>query len=400
MLRDLGSCLRRMRDVQDPSAPSVSRVTNTRSVGVRGKVTGPDGSATSPAPKPWQHRAAPPVNPLLAPWPMPVVVVDTNVLLRSACYMAAHGSSSLLGQLALTGSAPLFVAPHVLGEFEGRLSRVAGQQHVSSDAARQALTDHLLPRLRVVEMTVSDHLRPEIAAVRRIHGDSRIPSKRRLDGDPDDLPTAALAALLGPSVIVSADGVFARLGLAAVGDWIPIALEVLQVAGFEASFADAALLVDVLGRLVAAAGREAWQFVTSHPRVSLAAVALLGGLSVSGKLPRRPTLVDLQRLGRSGIPLIEQLVAAADRHERSRSGLLFLEDPPWRDPDLTELCARHLARSRQPETATEMREAVNSGLGVLRPVTAAACRQAMDDHPGSCAGRGAGSRLAAGPWHQ
>jgi len=329
---------------------------------------------------------------------MPVVVVDTNVLLRSVCYVAAHGTPSLLGQLALTGRAPLFIAPHVLGEFEERLPRVAGQQRVSPDAARQALADHLVPHLRVVEMTVSDHLRPEIAAVRRIHGDPRVPSKSRLDGDPDDLPTAALAALLSPSLIVSADGVFARLGLAAVGDWIPIALEVLHVAGYEASFADAVLLIDGLGRLVAAAGRQAWQVVTTHPRMSIAAGALLAALSATGRLPGPPNLKDLQRLGRSGVPLIEQLAAAADRHQRSRSELLLVENPPWRKPDVTELCARHLARCQQPQTATEGREAINSGLMVSRPVTTAACRQEMDAHPASCAGRGAATGLVASPW--
>lgn len=357
-------------------------------------MTGPEKPATSHPPMPARQRVAPPVNPLLAPWPMPVVVVDTNVLLRSACYMAVQGSSSLLGQLALTGRAPLFIAPHVPSEFEERLPKVARQQRVSQDAARQALTDQLLPHLRVVEMTVSDHLRPEIAGVRRIHADPRIPLHRRLDGDPDDLPTAALAALLSPSVIVSADGVFSRLGLAAVGDWIPIALQVLQVAGFEASFADAVLLVDVLGRLVAAAGREAWQFFTSHPRVAFAGVALLGGLKVTGRLPQRPNRADLQRLGRSGMPLVEQLVAAAGRHERSRSGLLLVEDPSWREPDLTELCVRHLARCRQPQTATEVRDGVNAGTGMSRRVTAVACRQAMDDHPAFV--RGPGGRFSVG----
>jgi hypothetical protein len=243
-------------------------------------------------------------------------------------------------------------------------------------------------------MTVSDHLRPEIAAVRRIHGDPRVPSKSRLDGDPDDLPTAALAALLSPSLIVSADGVFARLGLAAVGDWIPIALEVLHVAGYEASFADAVLLIDGLGRLVVAAGRQAWQVVTTHPRMSIAAGALLAALSATGRLPGPPNLKDLQRLGRSGVPLIEQLAAAADRHQRSRSELLLVEDPPWRKPDVTELCARHLARCQQPQTATEGREAINSGLMVSRPVTTAACRQEMDAHPASL--RGPGSRYWVG----
>jgi hypothetical protein len=315
-------------------------------------------------------RTAAPVNALLAPWPIPVVVVDTNVLLRSACYVAARGIPPLLARLALTGRAPLFIAPHVLDEFGERLPRVAGQQRVSPNDARQALADHLLPHLRVVEMTVSDHLRPEIAAI------------RRRDGDPDDLPTASLAALLSPSVIVSADGVFARLGLAAVGDWIPIAWNVLQVAGYEASFADAVLCTDLLGRLLGAAGRQAWHLVTSHPRLALAAAVSMMTLGAAGRLPARPSLEGVQRLGRSSVPLIERLAAAASRHQRSRSELLLVEDPPWREPTLTELCARHLARCPEPQTATELRDALNSSrlLGP-RPISAAACRRAMTHHP-------------------
>jgi hypothetical protein len=59
------------------------------------------------------------------------------------------------------------------------------------------------------------------------------------------------------------------------------------------------------------------------------------------------------------VPTVEQLAIAAGRHQRSRSELLLVEDPPWREPSLTELCARHLARCAHPQTAVELRDALN-----------------------------------------
>lgn len=326
----------------------------------------PEEAPSLPAARKRPGRAAPATNPLLAPWPMPVVVVDTNVLLSSACHVAAHGGPAVLERLAFTGRAPLFIAPHVLDEVDMHLPRVAAQQHVSPIAARRALVDHLGPHLQVVDMTISDHLRPEVADI------------RRPDGDADDLPTAALAALLGPAVIISADGVFARFGLAVVGEWITAAWTLLHAAGFEASFADAVMIVDLLGRLVIAGSREVWRSVARYPVPALVTAAVVG---VAGHQLGWASKEQLRRLGRFSKPLVEQLAVAASRHDRARRELLLVEDPTWREPTLTELLARHLARCRRPLTAAELRDALNLHPPASGRVTAAACVRAMANHP-------------------
>ena len=67
-----------------------------------------------------------------------------------------------------------------------------------------------MPLVPVVELAVGDCLHPHIQAVRR--ADPGLPV--RLRGDPGDLGTAALAEFLAPAVIISADSVFTRFGLA------------------------------------------------------------------------------------------------------------------------------------------------------------------------------------------
>ena len=106
-----------------------------------------------------------------------------------------------------------------------------------------------MPLVPVVDLAVGDHLHPRLQAVRR--ADPGLPL--RLRGDPDDLGTVALAEFLAPAVIISADSVFTRFGLAnSVADtWLPLAHGLLQAAGYEATLTEAAFALELAARLIA-----------------------------------------------------------------------------------------------------------------------------------------------------
>jgi hypothetical protein len=74
---------------------------------------------------------------------------------------------------------------------------------------------------------------------------------RRLRGDADDVRTAALAEFLAPAVIISADSVFSRFGLANIvaTTWLPVVYQLLRAAGFEATMTDTAALLELAARV-------------------------------------------------------------------------------------------------------------------------------------------------------
>ncbi len=101
---------------------------------------------------------------------------------------------------------------------------------------------------------------------------------RRLRGDPDDAGTAALAEFIAPAVIISADSVFTRFGVASTvaTTWLPAAYTLLRMAGFEASLADAAVMLELGTRLLVTAAGAAVRAARNYPLPALGIVAAAG----------------------------------------------------------------------------------------------------------------------------
>jgi hypothetical protein len=192
------------------------------------------------------------MHPMAFPAPALVGVADTNTLAARACNAASHSlAEDLFTGLAATGRSNTFVSAHVPGELDDHLAQVvAHYQGLMLADAERVLWGQVMPRVPVIDLAVGDYLHPRVQPLMRT--DPALP--RRMKGDPDDIGTAALAEFLAPSVIISADSIFTRFGLAntVATTWLPAAHMLLKAAGFEATLTETAHLLEFATRVGAA----------------------------------------------------------------------------------------------------------------------------------------------------
>ena len=226
------------------------------------------------------------------PVPALIGITDTNALASRACNAARNSvAENLFTGLAVTGRSNTYISAHVPGELVRHLADVAeGHPGLDLREAERVLWDDIMPLVPVVDLAVGDYLHPRIQAVRR--ADPALPV--RLRGDPDDLGTAALAEFLAPAVIISADSVFTRFGLAnSVADtWLPLAHRLLQAAGYEATLTEAAYALELAARLVAVPTSAVVGAARRHP------LAALGIGRPSPWSPTRPATSSATGCGR------------------------------------------------------------------------------------------------------
>jgi hypothetical protein len=330
--------------------------------------------------------------PMVVPRTMLLPVLDTNALLTHACYLVKKGSlDGAVSGLADTGRANPYIASHVPGELAEHLPKLATHYQVPVDAVRALLVRKILPSVRVVELEIRDHLAPQTRHV--LHG-----TVLGHPGDPDDVPTMALAEFLAPSVIVAADKVFSTFGLAVL-DWIPMAQDLLRMAGLEANAADALVAID-FGLKLFGLGVKALATLAGRYPVPSAVItgAVLWFCRSRGYLRGEDWRRRTTRAWEIAEPYIERTGAAIEEHARLRDSLLVVDPPPY--PTNEQLAARHLARCGQALTPGELRDAL-AGQG--QQISAAALKRAMLAHgafvraPGDVwtVGRPAGKALAS-----
>ncbi|MGW6569829.1 hypothetical protein [Streptomyces sp. NPDC054975] len=289
---------------------------------------------------------------MILPTPMLLPILDTNALLTEACYLVKNGRhEDKISALAGTGRANPYIAAHVPGEIDEHLPKLAAHYEVPEGKVRLLLDRQILPALRVVDLEIRDHLAPQTRHILRVEP-SLDPRHR---GDPDDAPTMALAEFLAPCVIVTQDSVFSRFGFAVI-DWIPIAQNLLRLAGLEASTANAMVFIDLALRLLGAAARRLFDLAVRNP---LPAIAVAGGLLLwgyhRGHLTGewRPRIARLKEVAQ---PVLEKGVAAATEHRSISDSLLVVQPPAFPSPE--QLAARCLARHGHPMTPGELRDAL------------------------------------------
>lgn len=302
--------------------------------------------------------------------PQLVAVFDTNAIATACCMEASSGHLSLVTRLVLTGRVPCFIAEHVPGETEEHLDRIAREMGVDALAVTAVWRERVAPLFRVIDLSIGEYLRPEIAGIRQ-SGPA---------GDPDDWPSLAAAAFLGPAVIITRDGVFYRLGYTkGASDWTVTAKMLRRAAALEGEQMDRAVMAIMSAQLVSAGTRG---FVNLARRVrGIVPVAVVVAALVGRRLWQ--ARADLrggatQMLDRVR-PYIIQILADMAEYAELRAELVTVHDPPWRSESITERCARTLARSGEAMTPGELRHVINMAGG--KPVTAVELRRIMREHP-------------------
>jgi hypothetical protein len=300
-------------------------------------------------------RISPTLHPLLHPEPMLVPIIDANALLVMGCDMIKRGRGlDLVTQLSITGRGNPHIAAHIPAEIRRHLVRLARYNDVPPVEVARVLDRTILPSARLVELEIRDHLAPGTRQILRVDHD--LPKINQ--GDPDDVPTMALAEFLAPAVIITQDSVFTRFGFAgAAAQWIPIAKDLLRMVGIEATLTDAAFLTELALRLLAAGARELVYQAVRHPWLTTAVLAAaLWICHQRGYLRGGHWRESAARIWELAQPVLEKSSAAlADQH-RIRDALIVVEAPPYPVPE--QFAARHLARCGRSLTPAELRDAL------------------------------------------
>ncbi|MFJ1975263.1 PIN domain-containing protein [Streptomyces sp. NPDC087903] len=285
--------------------------------------------------------------------PMLLPVLDTNAVMVEACSLAKYaGKPGRFAGLAATGRATPYIAAHVLGEIDRHLPRLADKHEVSERLARRALDRRVLPVLRVVDLEIRDHLAPQTRHILRV--DPEMPRRHR--GDPDDAPTMALAEFLAPCIIVSKDSVFFRFGLGVV-EWIPLAQNLLRLAGLEATASNAVVFIELALRLFGAGAHRMGVLAARNPVLAAAAASgLLWWCHRNGYLSRDDWRQRLTRAGEATAPLLELVNGAVTEHRMISDSLVVVKPPVY--PTTEQLAARYLARCGRSLTPGELRDAL------------------------------------------
>jgi hypothetical protein len=311
------------------------------------------------------------------PTPALVAVTDTNALASRACNAASSGQpENLFTGLAITGRSNAYVSAHVPDELVRRLPEVASHYpELGLDDAKRVLWNEVMPMVPVIDLAVGDYLHPRIRGLMR----DDLETPRQVRGDPDDLGTAAVAEFLAPSVIVSADSVFMRLGMAnmVATTWLPMTYGLLRAAGFEANLTEAAHLLEFAVRLVAAPIGAAVHAVRCHPITTLGiGSAVLFLMWRAGFLSRERFRSIGSVAGEIFAEGVNVIGGAVESYEQARGALRVIE--PYGTPTIEELAARYLARVRRPVSLSDLAIALERG-GPL--VTVAELKTVTRRHP-------------------
>jgi hypothetical protein len=302
-------------------------------------------------------------------FPQLVAILDTNALANACCLEARSGNMSLPSRLMETGRVQCFIADHVQDELREHLERIVTRRGVSFDDAWDVWRNRIGPLMRVVELPIGEYLRPEIALIRD-------PDR----GDHDDWPTLALAAFLGPSLIVSNDHVFPDLGFAAPSaNWTNGIKALHQAATIEGRWIDGMAGTMITTRALWAGGRGLVGMIQRWPWLLPFALLGAGTSAIRGYQGRRHLREAVRDAGEALGPFIRAAFATVVEFEELRSSLITVEDPPWRTETLAERCARLLARTGDPMTPMQMRDAIRTFVG--ERVSGAGIKRAIAQHP-------------------
>lgn len=280
-----------------------------------------------------RHRKVDSVNPNVKPTPRGIYVGDTSMLLNEVVQAQRLGRLTGLLMALDGGAARLFVAPHVLTEFE---EEIPGRLRADDDldAVMACWRKWYLPRIRVV--TVPDGWGDEEMSVRTL-----------MARDASDAATVRLAVALSPCILLAEDRDFggAETGRAWLSTINPIAAanQLNELVDFST------LAATILVRFAIAAMRTVPRLSPTTQFVAgVAVAAAMKGVSRSsaGLSLRKVTRDLVEQTGSTFLKTAEWArdQTSIDEHTFRRMGR----------PTLGERMARCLASGEQPLTTTEL----------------------------------------------
>lgn len=204
--------------------------------------------------------------------PMPVVVVDANVIRNEFSYLARHPTvRTTLINAANARLLRLFAHEHVIEEVAEHIYEWADQLGIAHATVASWWATSYLPLLRVIPRSV------ELGEFLTADEAERVERLRALD--PDDVPSATLSIVLGAFYLSEdAAAVEAVYGQAydreKVAKWVDV-LKAGSSSSEAARLRTAALLVPIaFTHSLSTIGRDLWRV---HPALALGAGALLLG---------------------------------------------------------------------------------------------------------------------------
>jgi hypothetical protein len=270
-----------------------------------------------------------------------MLVLDTGVIYNDIIYRLRHPDArgALIGS-ALSGTTVLIAGEHVYDEvydsLVGHERRGFTRERVLSVFERI-----YLPQIRFVSV-------PRWPVAKRV-----LPVAL---ADPDDVPTAALALLLAPSLVFAIDPHLVEAGFGRAQDWLSLTFQADQLLGYDGTLLTAALAVSAAGRVAAKAAR--WFAQDLRPIDVAAGVAVAVGLTLIAPRAADATARTLQRGGntfgrasREVAVVLGQILVQRGENTTALHTASVLPDLP---PGLDALLARFLATTWVPQSTVAL----------------------------------------------
>ena len=274
--------------------------------------------------------------------PRYIVIVDADAVLSSVDNDVRQQHRSRLLRMARTGLARVFAAPHVYEDCYRRLPKLASAGPAPLPALIRHFEVEYLPCIRFVdpgERATDDHMAAAVAAL-----------------DPDDEPTARLARLLAPVVVLSADKDLRRPGLAPE-DWRETARALVGVV--EAELATAGLATAAVASVSGARAAIRWTAVRLGTSPAVAAVLLGSLLAVHFTHAERRAAVRA-RIKPIGVAVGRHVVQLNADAAVAREAISAVEIPAAEHPMADQLVASVLARAGGALTCAQIHAAIGS----------------------------------------
>jgi hypothetical protein len=265
-----------------------------------------------------------------------VTVIDTDALLSSLDNHLRTNRPSLIARLARSGRVELLAANHVFAEVYNGFRKINSN---SAERLRLLFDEQYLPYIRWVEVDSTT-----------THEDARVEATSVVDAT--DKPTALLASLVGPCLVLSGDRSLRRPGFAPA-EWRPAAGSALTMLTAEdrSEGAVGAVGLPIAGVVVGSVklgNRIGVPWVFSVALLAIGLFALL-------EEPSRRTRI-WSKLG----PFIEavgdQIEVEQARARSGRAGLAAAMCKPTTAFDRKQQIAIVLGRATAPMLAAEIRE--------------------------------------------
>lgn len=284
-------------------------------------------------------------------------ILDADALLSSIRHHSLNDWPSRIARLSETGRLPVLASDHVYREVYKGLPKLAAGTGLAISVLRSCFETAYLPYIRWV-------------SVARGYGhDDRV----ALVTDITDVPTAHLASLIAPCVVLSDDKSLRRPGFAAQ-QWH-------EVAGSTAAVVET--LSDQEG-LVLAVGLPTVGSVKAVTALSrrvqlpgwLGAAALAGGVLWLLADSRRRQVV-----GQVFAPLMEEYTRLHEEQQRALADLEEVVLQPTQPEGPKQMIATVLARGNEPMLAADIHQALNDRFPEIARPALARVRQILAEEP-------------------